>query len=267
MPRIRTIKPEFFSDPKVAQLPFRARLLFIALWTFADDEGRNRAITKELAGYAFPLDDSVTNSNVETDLQLLQSLGMITLYEANSLRLYQVNHWEHQSINRPTPSKFQPCCESSRSTHGVLSESLTEDSLRARKEMEVEMELGNGKGGASARRPPDPAMRIPPDRKDVAAYFKEKGSSGTEARKFWDHYEANGWKVGRNPMKKWHAAASGWITRQPEYSNGHVKAEPETPPRYREVVPPRPDPEVSPEERARVRQALRDAEMRAGEAS
>lgn len=45
----------------------------------------------------------------------------------------------------------------------------------------------------------------------------EKGMSATEARKFaqefHNHYESNGWKVGKNKMKNWKAALSGWITR------------------------------------------------------
>ena len=32
----------------------------------------------------------------------------------------------------------------------------------------------------------------------------------TEAENFWDYYQSNGWKVGRNPMKDWEAAASKW---------------------------------------------------------
>src|SRR4030065_361605 len=37
--RIRTIKPEFWTDDKVVQVSFPARLLFIGLWNFADDSG------------------------------------------------------------------------------------------------------------------------------------------------------------------------------------------------------------------------------------
>ena len=39
MARIRTIKPEFWTDEKVVTLPFEARLLFIGMWNFCDDEG------------------------------------------------------------------------------------------------------------------------------------------------------------------------------------------------------------------------------------
>lgn len=38
------------------------------------------------------------------------------------------------------------------------------------------------------------------------------------ASSFLDHYQANGWKVGRNPMKDWKAAARNWQRRQGEFS-------------------------------------------------
>ncbi len=37
--------------------------------------------------------------------------------------------------------------------------------------------------------------------------FLGSETTGTE---FWDYYESNGWRVGRNPMKDWKAAARRW---------------------------------------------------------
>lgn len=38
-----------------------------------------------------------------------------------------------------------------------------------------------------------------------------------EAEKFHAHYESNGWRVGKNKMQKWRAAASGWVSRMKDY--------------------------------------------------
>jgi hypothetical protein len=40
-----------------------------------------------------------------------------------------------------------------------------------------------------------------------------------ESEKFFNHYESNGWKVGKNPMKSWKHAVTNWITRSK--SNGN----------------------------------------------
>ncbi len=45
----------------------------------------------------------------------------------------------------------------------------------------------------------------------------DKLMSATESQKFatefYNHYESNGWKVGKNSMKNWKAALSNWISR------------------------------------------------------
>lgn len=62
--------------------------------------------------------------------------------------------------------------------------------------------------------PPTTKNRFsPPDVETVKNYFAEKGGTEGQAIRFHAYYESNGWKVGRNPMKNWKAAASGWISR------------------------------------------------------
>lgn len=64
---------------------------------------------------------------------------------------------------------------------------------------------------------PAPKSRFsPPDVETVKNYFAEKGGTEAQAIRFHAYYESNGWKVGRNPMKNWKAAASGWISRDME---------------------------------------------------
>ena len=64
---------------------------------------------------------------------------------------------------------------------------------------------------------PTPKTRFsPPDVETVKSYFAEKGGTEGQAIRFHAYYESNGWKVGRNPMKNWKAAASGWISRDRE---------------------------------------------------
>jgi len=41
-----------------------------------------------------------------------------------------------------------------------------------------------------------------------------------EAEKFVNYYTSNGWKVGKNPMKSWAAAANNWITNSKQYAKG-----------------------------------------------
>lgn len=54
---------------------------------------------------------------------------------------------------------------------------------------------------------------VKPQVADVDAYCKER-NNGVDAEKFCSYYEANGWKVGRNPMKDWKAAVRTWERTQ-----------------------------------------------------
>jgi len=53
----------------------------------------------------------------------------------------------------------------------------------------------------------------PPSDIETVSYFESKGSTHTEAEKFWLFYDSKNWMVGKSKMKKWQSAASGWITR------------------------------------------------------
>lgn len=47
-----------------------------------------------------------------------------------------------------------------------------------------------------------------------------------EAEKFVNYYTSNGWKVGKNPMKSWSAAANNWITNTKQYAKGTTNNKP-----------------------------------------
>ena len=60
----------------------------------------------------------------------------------------------------------------------------------------------------------------------VNDYANEKGLNISG---FFDYYESNGWKVGKNAMKDWQASARGWSGRQGNFSGKGkpVKQKPE----------------------------------------
>lgn len=60
---------------------------------------------------------------------------------------------------------------------------------------------------------------IPKNLEEVEAYFLEKEKPKSEANKFFNHYEANGWLVGKNKMKNWRAAANNWMANIGKYDS------------------------------------------------
>lgn len=107
MPRIRSIKPEFFTSEDVSALELRTRLTWIGLWLHCDDHGRFKDKVKTIKALIWPLDSDVEVADVEKDLLSLESAGRIIRYEADGERYLAVTNWHvHQSINRPTKSKI-----------------------------------------------------------------------------------------------------------------------------------------------------------------
>ena len=83
----------------------------------------------------------------------------------------------------------------------------------------------------SENKGPSATRFSPPTVEQVRAYFRERGvppaDAHTEADKFVDRYEANGWIVGKTKMKDWKAAARNWLRNRKEW--GQPAAQPTTP--------------------------------------
>ncbi|MEG1562118.1 MAG: hypothetical protein RR365_00495 [Bacteroides sp.] len=95
--RTRSIKPGFFNNDILGDLPPLTRLLFIGLWCLADREGRledrPKRIKKELLGY-----DDVNSDDVDEMLQELHKADFILRYEVQGERYIQViNFTKHQN--------------------------------------------------------------------------------------------------------------------------------------------------------------------------
>lgn len=54
---------------------------------------------------------------------------------------------------------------------------------------------------------------VKPTVEEIAAFCKEKKYT-VSAQQFFNYYESNGWKIGRNAMKSWQAAVQNWNTRE-----------------------------------------------------
>lgn len=160
MSRIRTIKPEFWTSEQIMECSPLARLAFIGMWNFCDDNGVHPASCKTLKAEVFPGDD-LTASNVQEVVNELLKQGLLAEFSDENRMWWFVTGWHHQLINRPSKSRYPlpprhaPPTDSV-SIHGTLTEDsvsihggLTEDSLQEGKGKE-------GKGresiGASAER-------------------------------------------------------------------------------------------------------------------
>jgi hypothetical protein len=156
MARIRTIKPDFFIDEDIAEMPPLCRIVFQGLWCQSDREGRLEDRPKRLKAQVMPHDDVDMNEVLDT----IEKHGFIVRYEVGGRRLIQVRTFgKHQYPNKKEPPStipapcqhetgFVPTCEG---TSG--------------------MDLGNGSGEGKGS--PSPA---------------DDGAFDESFDRFWDAY-------------------------------------------------------------------------------
>jgi hypothetical protein len=106
MPRIRSIKPEFFLNEDLATLPYQARLLFIGLWTHADRGGRLEDRPKRLTIQLFPYDKKL---DLDAELTRLADGGFIIRYAADGERYIAIPKFaKHQHFHRDEKQSSRP---------------------------------------------------------------------------------------------------------------------------------------------------------------
>ena len=204
MARIRTIKPEFWSSPGIEDLDPRWRLLFIAMWNWADDYGRGTAEPRELLGFAFPRDEEMTVGEFRRGLDGIRRVFGVKFYQVSKRPYYLIPSWEkHQKIDKrakgskyPDPedgTPIDPLNGQVMATSAEDSEGYTEDS-----EGSAELSRNSGAGTGEQGNRGIGEQRL----KDLA---QTSGSSAHHFDAFWNAYPR---KVGKQTARKKFDAAA-----------------------------------------------------------
>lgn len=227
-----------------------ARLVFILLWTLADDSGRMRGNSRMLGGLLLPYDED-SREVIPRCLDELEREGCIQRYNCKNGHEYiAITNWEsHQKIDKRGKSKLpEPNPPNPREHSGGPAESsrtfgLGSKDLRIKDQGSKDQGSGDSKGeiaepagivaiakplagpnvssvavsSVPAKPPRSKAFEVP-SIEDVEAYCRSRGNQ-VNAASFWNYYTANGWKVGRNAMKDWKAAVRTW---EQKHSNSNT---------------------------------------------
>ena len=148
MPRKRMIDPGIWRSEQFNNLARDSRLLFIGIFSNADDAGRLHGSSRFLKANIFPYDDDVNAGKVAKWREDVLNAGLALLYEHEGHEYLYLPTWlRHQRIDRPSPSSLPSYEECSTNTRRTLDEhsSLIEDSIR---EDSIREEKGDAPTGA-----------------------------------------------------------------------------------------------------------------------
>jgi len=191
--RIRTIKPDFWTDEKIVELSFEARLFFIGSWNFADDNGNLQRSAKKLKMQIFPADAI----DCEPLIQSLMAHGLLSEYEVNGEKYLHIKGFTtHQVINRPSKTGL-PVPGSGSTPTPLTDDSLTEGKGREGKGKEGIKTVGEViVGGSPTRELSDDFT--PKDASEWLRHFRTKHG-----------FEADPTNV--NDRKKLWPVFAGWV--------------------------------------------------------
>lgn len=282
MARIRTMKPEYWGDEKLAPLAPIHRLVFLGLISQADDAGRLLDSVRYLDGLLFSRTD---DQSCAESLVVLNELEVIERgCTASGQPVIQITNWaRHQKIEKPNlKGALPPIARPKRRKSATNGRPEIADLLPDTSENDrggVGDESGNGSPESRRTDLGPTTFDLGPTTDDLRAGTVARapgeasldfdGYTPTEAQRAraaelhvdLDHalrkWRANRKANGRTPVDL-AADFDGWLEDQPGFTrngangNGAVHGEPPPGPvRVAPYVPP-PEPEVSPEQRAEI---------------
>ncbi len=159
--RIRTIKPEFFTSPDTAKCAFPVRILFQAMWCWADDFGIGETNINGLLGFAFCDSDGFTAQDVRRFCADIARNFGVTFYEVRGRYYYAVPTWEeHQKLERRTSRRKYPTPDDPEAAPDLRILDCADSAPNLRRECAEDSPLEQGKGnrgrGTGEQEPPYP---------------------------------------------------------------------------------------------------------------
>jgi len=164
MARIRSIKPEFHDDEKLATIPRDARLLFIAMWNFSDDYGVIKGHPVWIKNKVFPYDE-IKQATFNEWLLSLEKLRCIIPFEANGEKFYFIRTFhDHQRVDKPSQTRNpEPPADILESNRSLFDEGSTNTPRGLPVGKEGKGKEGKGKGEDT--REPSNGNGIKPEKK------------------------------------------------------------------------------------------------------
>jgi hypothetical protein len=222
MARSRNIKPGFFTNEELVELPFATRLLFAGLWTLADKEGRLKDRPKTVKMKLFPADDL----DVEEMLAELAGAGLIRRYEAAGERYVCIPSWDkHQNPHHtekaseiPPPDGGLTVKETLEPESPPVTAVLIPDSgFLIPDSLDVPPSAEKAKRAKPKTKYPED---FTPDETGVAACTRAGLNQAEELGKFRNHHEARG-----TLMANWQAGFRTWLDKAVEFRRGKARGD------------------------------------------
>lgn len=161
---------------------------------------------------------SVTGHQVGTikqALSMFKELGLIEILENGAIYMLDIQNFigkgsteadRRRSYDRKIAQEKELLkVESVRNLREISEKSTPEIEIELEKDIEIEKEIHSSAKSTTTKR----KRFEKPTLSEIKEYCIERNNN-VDAQHFYDYYESNGWKVGKNSMKNWQAAVRTW---------------------------------------------------------
>lgn len=177
-----------------------------------------KLVVNERIPYNAEMLASVTGHQVGTikqALSMFKELGLIEVLENGAIYMLDIQNFigkgsteaDRQRLydRRISEERKQNKLTQSRNLEEICKKSTPEIEIELEKDIEIEKEIHSSAKSTTTKR----KRFEKPSISDIKQYCMERNNN-VNAEQFYDHYESNGWKVGKNAMKDWKAAVRTW---------------------------------------------------------
>lgn len=126
MARKRMIDPNIWQSEDFGKLSNLAKIVFIGLFSLADDEGRGRANPVYLRTTLFPYNEGMRSADIEKTLYEISSNMSVVFYSYDGNSYYSLLSWDtFQKIDRATDSKLPAFDENNENIQRLFDDNST----------------------------------------------------------------------------------------------------------------------------------------------
>lgn len=156
---------------------------------------------------------SVTGHQIGTvkqALSIFKDLGLIDVLENGAIYMLDIQNFIGRgSSEADRKREYRQRIETDRTNVQTKVREISEKSppeieIELEKEIKIEKEIDSSASTTTKRK-----RFEKPSISDIKQYCIERNNN-IDASQFYDYYESNGWKVGKNSMKDWKAAVRTW---------------------------------------------------------
>ena len=152
---------------------------------------------------------------IKQALSMFKELGLIEVLENGAIYMLDIQNFigkgsteaDRQRLydRRISEERKQNKLTQSRNLEEICKKSTPEIEIELEKDIEIEKEIHSSAKSTTTKR----KRFEKPTLSQITQYCFERNNN-VNAEQFYDYYESNGWKVGKNSMKDWKACVRTW---------------------------------------------------------